>query len=151
MKSLKKRVADLERKAGKGKEAIIPIFVDLATDGGMVYQGKFYKDGEALLQAVGTKGVKGSVQFIHFHPTQTAAELLAQAEEAASKRKAWQESAKQETNHPPEEKKKGNAQERTECPPAPTIDIPRSTFLPVSVTPEEVYRRRLESGYYNDI
>ena len=61
MKSLAKRVDNLEHKAGKEFHIIC---VDNAEDGGVIHKGKYYKDTNALLTALGIK--HGTVQIMYF-------------------------------------------------------------------------------------
>ena len=76
MKNLKKRVEDLERAAGIGKKTNWYLWVDYTVDGGIVHNGRFYMDENALLRALGH--TRDEVKFLSWPAGKTAAELLAQ-------------------------------------------------------------------------
>jgi len=48
---LEKRVAALEQATGKNKPALL--FIDRTADGGLVHDGRFFPDDNALLVALG--------------------------------------------------------------------------------------------------
>lgn len=79
MSGLAKRVAALEQ--GGVKEARAFLWVNYASDGGLVYDGRFYSDAEAFLSALGID--QDNAHVFGWEPGQTAAELLEAAEERA--------------------------------------------------------------------
>ena len=78
MNSLERRVDALEQAHGKGGKPML--WVDHASDGGLVYGGKVYADTSALLSALGLE--EGAAFVIGWEPgRQTAAELLEAAQQ----------------------------------------------------------------------
>ena len=75
MKALKKRIDDLEYKANTGEKAVIFLWADNCLDGGIVHEGKFYEDCEAMLCDLGITQREG-VYIFGWPATDTAAELL---------------------------------------------------------------------------
>ena len=81
MNSLEKRVDALEEANGAGEGRAAFLWVNHASDGGLVYQGRFYADVDALLRSLGIE--RGEAFLFCWTPGRTAAELLAEAEERA--------------------------------------------------------------------
>jgi hypothetical protein len=79
MNSLEKRVDILEQESGTGSKAFL--CVQYASDGGLVYDGRFYPDAAALLDTFGHGPDEAFI--LGWKPGETAAELLAEAEERA--------------------------------------------------------------------
>jgi hypothetical protein len=80
MNGLARRLERLETAEGVAKRHFL--WVDHASDGGLVHDGKFYPDTDALLSSLGL-GPDGAFILGWQGKTQTAAELLAEAEERA--------------------------------------------------------------------
>ena len=79
MTNLAKRLDKLEQTTDKQGRNIL--WVEYASDGGLVCYGEFYSSTDALLQAKGYG--PDEVLFMGWKPDQTAAELLAEAAERA--------------------------------------------------------------------
>ena|GEM_PF-5030008 len=76
MSSLTKRVDALEQASGIGQTRLL--WVEYASDGGLVHDGKFYVDADALCRALGCE--PGGVRPVGWTASQTAAELLTGSE-----------------------------------------------------------------------
>ena len=82
MSSIAKRVDKLEQGESKpAKQGRHILFVEYASDGGLMYYGKFYSSTDALLQAKGYG--PDEALFMGRKSEQTASELLAEAAERA--------------------------------------------------------------------
>ena len=114
MKGLKKRVDDLEYKTNTGENAVTFLWIDEATDGGLVHKGKFYKDSKALIRALGIDEQK-EVYLFHWQATHTAAELLARENSILNKRKL--PGIPELDSKPSELDCSGNGEERMDRPP----------------------------------
>jgi len=80
MSRLERRIENLENSAD-GKVTKAFLWVEHASDGGLVHGGRFYTDADALLNALGHS--QGEALLFGWNLGQTAAELLAEAEERA--------------------------------------------------------------------
>jgi hypothetical protein len=84
MRGLGKRIDALEQIHGDGKT--LTLWVEFPIDGGLVYASRFYPDGAALLHALGyAQGDIDVVELVGWQVPQTAAELLIEAREMASR------------------------------------------------------------------
>ena len=83
MNSLTKRLDALEQAGSKRKTKKAVLWVDFATDGGLVHEGQFYASCSALLHVLEYEQ-GDTVQIVGWQATQTAAELLTEVKKAAA-------------------------------------------------------------------
>jgi len=64
MRGLARRIDDLEREVDESDKTVAFVNVEHGPDGGIIHNGQYYKDGSALIHALGIKS--GMVQFIYW-------------------------------------------------------------------------------------
>jgi hypothetical protein len=80
MKGLTKRVDALEQEEGiQEKQEKLVLWVEYASDGGLVHDGVWYADADALTASLGHE--PDTVWMFGWQAGETAAELIAEAEE----------------------------------------------------------------------